>query len=89
MKKLRLILGDQLNANHSWFNEVDENVVYVLAEMLQEATYTKHHIQKVVAFFLSMRNFSMTLKSKGHQVIYYQITDENKDFYYKKLKLEE
>lgn len=77
MKKLRLILGDQLNANHSWFNEVDQNVVYVLAEMLQEATYTKHHIQKVVAFFLSMRNFSMTLKSKGHQVIYYQITDEN------------
>ena len=57
MKKLRLILGDQLNSEHSWFQETDENTVYLLAEMRQETDYVKHHIQKVVAFFLSMRNF--------------------------------
>uniref|UniRef100_UPI0040491599 cryptochrome/photolyase family protein n=1 Tax=Flavobacterium sp. TaxID=239 RepID=UPI0040491599 len=77
MKKLRLILGDQLNSQHSWFNEVDENTLYLMAEMRQETDYVKHHIQKVVAFFLSMRNFATELQSKGHQVIYYKITDEN------------
>lgn len=77
MKTLRLILGDQLNQKHSWFKEVDDNVVYLMAEMRQETDYVKHHIQKVVAFFLAMRSFSEDLSSKGHQFIYLKITDEN------------
>ena len=75
MKKLRLILGDQLNLNHSWLQENDQNTIYVLAEMRQETDYVKHHIQKVVAFFLSMRNFYTEIKSLGHQGVYFQITD--------------
>ena len=75
--KLRLILGDQLNSNHSWFDKVDKNTLYLMAEMRQETDYVKHHIQKVVAFFLSMQNFSQTLKSNGHQVNYFAINDEN------------
>lgn len=75
MKKLRLILGDQLNSEHSWFNEVDKNTIYLMAEMRQETDYVKHHIQKVVAFFLSMRNFSEELKLKGYKVIYFTISD--------------
>ncbi|MFC4738863.1 cryptochrome/photolyase family protein [Flavobacterium ponti] len=77
MKILRLLLGDQLNSQHSWFNEVDENTIYLMAEMRQETDYVKHHIQKVVAFFLSMRNFADELQSKGHEVIYYRISDED------------
>ncbi len=77
MKTLRLILGDQLNLQHSWFEEVNPNVMYVMAEMRQETDYVKHHIQKVVAFFLSMRNFSDELVKKGHQFIYYKISDAN------------
>lgn len=77
MKIVRLILGDQLNQKHSWFKEVDDDVVYVMAEMRQETDYVKHHIQKVVAFFLAMRNFSEDLSSKGHQFIYLKITDKN------------
>ncbi len=77
MKILRLLLGDQLNSQHSWFNEVDENTIYLMAEMHQETDYVKHHIQKVVAFFLSMRNFADELQSKGHEVIYYRISDED------------
>ena len=77
MKTLRLILGDQLNENHSWFNEKDDNIVFLMAEMRQETDYVKHHIQKVVAFFLSMRNFSDKLKTNQHQVDYYKILDEN------------
>jgi deoxyribodipyrimidine photolyase-related protein len=77
MKKLRLILGDQLNSQHSWFEEVEENTIYLMAEMRQETDYVKHHIQKVTAFFLSMRNFDSNLKSKGNNVIYFKISDEN------------
>ncbi|MFN4083751.1 MAG: cryptochrome/photolyase family protein [Bacteroidia bacterium] len=74
-KTLRLILGDQLNINHSWFKNTDDNVVYCLFEMRQETDYVKHHIQKIASFFLAMRQFAHELKSKNHQVIYYKIND--------------
>ena len=76
MNKLRLILGDQLNAKHSWFKQKDNNTIYLMAEMRQETDYVKHHIQKVVAFFLSMRNFAEALEKAGHQVVYFKISDE-------------
>ena len=76
MTKLRLLLGDQLNADHSWFQANDPATIYVMAEMRQETDYVKHHIQKVVAFFLSMRNFESHLKSQGHQVVYFKINDK-------------
>ncbi len=71
--KLRLILGDQLNYNHSWLSTSDEQTVYFMAEMRQETDYVKHHIQKVVAFFLSMRSFAQKQIENGHRVIYYQL----------------
>ena len=77
MKTLRLLLGDQLNSEHSWFQEVNSDVIYVMAEMRQETDYVKHHIQKVAAFFLSMRNFSEELTKRGHHVVYYKISDAN------------
>lgn len=75
-KTLRLILGDQLNIKHSWFSEVDENVTYVMMEMRQETDYVTHHIQKIVAFFLAMRNFAEELVARGHQVVYLKLDDE-------------
>ena len=79
MKTLRLIVGDQLNSQHSWFKEVNQDVTYVLMEVKSETSYVQHHIQKVVAFFAAMRNFSNELKENGHQVIYIQLDDqENK-----------
>ncbi len=77
MKTLRLILGDQLNQKHSWFQTVDDDVIYVMAEMRQETDYVKHHIQKVVAFFSGMRSFSKDLTEKGHNFIYLNISDED------------
>ncbi|MFT0716439.1 cryptochrome/photolyase family protein [Flagellimonas lutimaris] len=77
MKTLRLILGDQLNLSHSWFNQVNNDNLYLMAEMRQETDYVKHHIQKVVGFFCSMRNFANTLKEEGHNVIYLKIGDPN------------
>jgi deoxyribodipyrimidine photolyase-related protein len=76
MKKVRLVLGDQLNQNHSWFQKVDEDVTYVMFEMRQETDYVKHHIQKVIVFFLAMRAFRDDLSAQGHQFIYYTLDDE-------------
>lgn len=75
MKILRLILGDQLNYKHSWYDQPEDDVVYFMAEMRQETDYVKHHIQKVVAFFESMRSFSNYLKNGGHKLVYYGIND--------------
>ena len=74
-KHLRLILGDQLNPMHSWFKNIDPDVVYVIAELHQEATYAKHHIQKITAFFAAMADFSKHLQSKGHNVCYLTLDD--------------
>ncbi|CAM1354835.1 cryptochrome/photolyase family protein [Tenacibaculum halocynthiae] len=77
MKTLRLILGDQLNIKHSWFKEVNDNVLYCMFETKQEASYVKHHIQKIVGFLGAMRDFSVKLNEKRHSLIYFKINDEN------------
>ncbi|MFN5849570.1 MAG: cryptochrome/photolyase family protein, partial [Chitinophagales bacterium] len=49
---LRLILGDQLNISHSWYQEQDQsNIFYVLMEIKPESEYVTHHIQKIIGFF--------------------------------------
>lgn len=75
MKQLRLILGDQLNPNHSWFQHRDADVLYVLIEMRQETDYVRHHAQKVIAIFAGMRDFARSLKRAGHNVHYLTMTD--------------
>ncbi len=75
MKKLRLILGDQLNYQHSWYAEKNNETLYVLMEMRQETDYVAHHIQKIVAFFAAMSHFAAYLKQSGHEVMYLKIND--------------
>ena len=77
--KVRLILGDQLNLNHSWFDQIDDSVYYVMMEVRQETDYVKHHLQKVVAFFNAMRHFKSAVENKGHRVHYFKLDNpENK-----------
>ena len=72
---LRLILGDQLNSQHSWFTQTDPDVTYLMLEMRQETDYVTHHVQKVIGFFLSMRQFAQELQEQGHQFIYLTLDD--------------
>ncbi len=74
-KTLRLILGDQLNIQHSWFKTTDKSITYVLMEIRTETDYATHHIQKVIGFFAAMRQFANELKEKKHQVIYLKLDD--------------
>lgn len=76
---MRLILGDQLNADHSWYKEQDGGVLYVIAELREEVSYVRHHIQKICAFFAAMESFANALKKAGHQVRHLTL-DETSDF---------
>ncbi len=77
MKTLRLILGDQLNSQHSWFTKQDSNITYVIMEVRTETDYAWHHIQKIVGFFSAMQQFAEELQQKKHQVIYIKLNDSN------------
>lgn len=76
---LRVILGDQLNARHSWFSEDKADVLYVLAEIRQETDYVAHHIQKVCGFFAAMENFSQALQQAGFNVRHLTLDDTQND----------
>jgi len=75
--KLSLILGDQLNYDHSWFSKIDSDVMYLMMEVKEETSQVINHIQKVVGFFLARRYFSNFLEKKGHRIIYFKIDDYN------------
>jgi len=74
-KTLRLVLGDQLSINHSWFTKPTPKVDYVLIEAHSEASYAPHHIQKVIAFFTAMREFARELQDRGFSVRYITLDD--------------
>ena len=74
-KTLRLILGDQLNAKHSWYQKREESTLYIIAELHQETNYVKHHGQKICAFFKAMSLFAKALSDSGHQVLYLSLDD--------------
>ncbi len=78
-KTLRLILGDQLNAQHSWYKKKDSSTLYVIAELRQETDYVKHHIQKAAAFFSAMEQFSIALKKVGHHVLHLTLNETVND----------
>ena len=74
-RTLRLVLGDQLNPSHSWFQQIDASITYVFIECRGEGSYAPHHIQKVVGILQAMRNFAAKLKEQGHEVYYHRILD--------------
>lgn len=74
-KVLRLVLGDQLNMQHSWYANQDPSILYVLMEIRTETDYVWHHIQKACAFFAAMEHFAMHLQDSGHQVTYIKLDD--------------
>lgn len=73
--ELRLVLGDQLNEQHSWFKTISPSITYVMMEVRSETDYVRHHIQKVIAFFLAMRTFAGRLRERGHDVEYLTFDD--------------
>lgn len=48
-----------------------------MMETLSETSYVKHHIQKITAFFSSMRNFSNECSISGNNIHYITLDDSD------------
>jgi len=72
-----LILGDQLTASLKAIQQCDkDNDRIFLFEVMEEATYVKHHKKKLVFVFSAMRHFAKELKQQGYQVNYVTLDDK-------------
>lgn len=75
-KTLRLILGDQLSREISSLSDIDrENDVVLMCEVMEEATYVKHHKKKIAFIFAAMRHFGRELEKEGIAVRYVRLDD--------------
>ncbi len=71
---LRFVLGDQLSRGLSSLRELDaEHDVVLMVEVQEEATYVKHHKQKIAFLFSAMRHFAAELEDKGVKVDYVRL----------------
>lgn len=70
------MLGDQLSDGLSVLRDIDpERDVVLMAEVRDEATYVKHHKQKIALIFAAMRSFAERLEGRGVTVRYVRIDD--------------
>ncbi len=71
MKTLRLVLGDQLSRGLSSLADLDpRSDVVLMAEVMEEASYVRHHRQKIALTFAAMRHFADALRAEGIAVDY-------------------
>jgi deoxyribodipyrimidine photolyase-related protein len=76
IRTLRLVLGDQLSLSLSALRDLErETDVVLMAEVADEATYVRHHKQKLVLIFAAMRAFAERLRADGVVVRYVALDD--------------
>ena len=77
MRKLRLVLGDQLYRENSALRDLDHtgDVVF-MAEVHDETTYLRYHKQKLVLVLSAMRHFAKSLRAEGICIDYVQLDNE-------------
>ena len=73
MKKLILILGDQLNLDSTALEDIDVEVdEIVMVESTHEAQHVRSHKARIALFLSAMRHFAEQLKSQGLPLTYIQ-----------------
>jgi len=76
VKKLVVILGDQLSHNLAALKQADKaNDLIVMAEVSDETGYVPHHPKKIVLILAAMRKFATQLRQEGWHVAYTQLED--------------
>lgn len=75
MARCCLILGDQLSQSLSALQQLKPGDAVLMAEVWSEATYVKHHPQKIALTFAAMRHFADDLRAAGWRVHYTALTD--------------
>ena len=75
---LRVILGDQLSSRLDIVAGADkDNDVFLIAEVMAEASHVRHHVKKILFLFSAMRHFAEALRSAGYRVRYVPLDDPN------------
>ena len=73
---LRLVLGDQLARSITSLADLDPaRDVVLMAEVMDEVTYVKHHKRKIAFLFSAMRHFAEALRAEGITVDYVRLDD--------------
>lgn len=75
MSALRLILGDQLSTTLASLRDYQDGDLILMAEVVDEATYVKHHKKKIAFIFSAMRHFAAELEQQERRVRYVRIGD--------------
>ena len=73
---LRVVLGDQLTADVAALRGLDPGRdTVLLAEVMAECTYVRHHKQKIALVLSAMRHFAAALEAGGARVRYVRLDD--------------
>ena len=77
MTVLRVILADQLSTRLAVVADADKaSDVFLMAEVMAEASYVNHHVKKIAFLFSAMRHFAQALRLAGYRVRYVALEDE-------------
>lgn len=75
-QSLILVLGDQLSDHLPSLRAGDKTRdVVLMAEVMAEAQYVRHHKKKIIFCFSAMRHFAERLRNQGWQVDYVTLDD--------------
>ncbi|WP_439580119.1 cryptochrome/photolyase family protein [Elioraea sp.] len=73
---LRVVLGDQCSCALSALADLDPaRDVVLMAEVMGECTYVRHHRQKIALVLSAMRHFARALAARGVRVDYVRLDD--------------
>ncbi len=73
---LRVVLGDQCSRTLSALDDLDPaHDTVLMAEVLSECTYVRHHPKKIILVLSAMRHFAHALRARGVQVDYVTLDD--------------
>ena len=73
---LRLVLGDQLSESLAGLRDLDPAAdTVLLAEVMAECTYVRHHKQKITLVLSAMRHFAASLAALGLRLRYVRLDD--------------
>ncbi len=75
MTTLRIVLGDQLTRGISALRGHAPGDTVLMMEVVEEATYVRHHKQKLTLIFSAMRHFAEELRRDGLSVDYTRLDD--------------
>ena len=74
-RTLRVVLGDQLSPRLSSLRDLAHGDVVLMAEVMAECTYVRHHPRKIALVLSAMRHFAAWLAGRGIAVDYVRLDD--------------